>query len=114
MMSLHKNALYLALLVLVASIALFIGDLPRIGGPLLAIAFALAAYGVRGSESFRGISFSLLILAAVCLAMNYPAPFVSLGGFRMSTLIVPLLQIIMFGMGTAMSAGDFVGVITAP
>jgi BASS family bile acid:Na+ symporter len=27
---------------------------------------------------------------------------------------VPLLQVIMFGMGTAMSARDFVGVITAP
>jgi BASS family bile acid:Na+ symporter len=62
----------------------------------------------------RGISFSLLIFAAVSLAMNYPAPLVSWGDFRMSTLIVPLLQIIMFGMGTAMSARDFVGVVKSP
>jgi len=50
----------------------------------------------------------------VTFVMCYPAPFVTLGGFSMSTLIVPLLQIIMFGMGTAMSAGDFVGIVKSP
>jgi bile acid:Na+ symporter, BASS family len=110
----HKFALYLSLAVLIASIALFVVDLPRIAGPLLPVSFALAAYGVRGSERARSISFSLLIFAAVSLAMNFPAPFVNLGGFKMSALIVPLLQIIMFGMGTTMSARDFVGVVKAP
>src|SRR5690606_18940065 len=100
--------------VLLASIVLFVVGMPRLGGPALTLFFALAAWGVRGSEKLRGISFSLLIFAAVSLAMNYPAPFVSWGDFRMSTLIVPLLQIIMFGMGTAMSAKDFVGVVKAP
>lgn len=114
MTSCHKPALYLALVLLTASVALFAADLPRIGGPLLPVAFGLAAYGVRGSERFRGISFSLLILAAVSLAMNYPAPFVSWGEFKLSALIVPLLQIIMFGMGTAMSPRDFVGVVKEP
>jgi BASS family bile acid:Na+ symporter len=46
--------------------------------------------------------------------MSYPAPFVSWRGFALSGLIVPLLQLIMFGMGTAMSAGDFVGVVKSP
>jgi BASS family bile acid:Na+ symporter len=46
--------------------------------------------------------------------MNYPAPFVSWGEFDLNSLITPLLQIIMFGMGTAMSAKDFVGVVKAP
>ena len=114
MASYHKPALYLALVLLIASVALFVADLPRIGGPLLPVAFGLAAYGVRGSERLRGISFSLLILAAVSLAMNYPAPFVSWGEYRLSALIVPLLQVIMFGMGTAMSVSDFVGVVKAP
>jgi BASS family bile acid:Na+ symporter len=112
--SLHKTVLYVAVGVLLASIALFAADLPRIAGPALVVFFALAAFGVRGSERLRSISFSLLIFAAVSLAMNYPAPFVSWGDFRMSTLIVPLLQVIMFGMGTAMSARDFVGVVKQP
>ena len=114
MASSHKTALWLALAVLLASIVLLAVEQPRIGGPLLPVAFALAAYGVRGSERFRAISFSLLILAAVSLAMNYPAPLVSWGDFRLSTLIVPLMQVIMFGMGTSMSARDFAGVVKAP
>lgn len=114
MSPLHKTALYGSLAVLLVSIALFAVDVPALAGPLLTLFFALAAFGVRGSGRLHGISFSLLIFAAVTLAMNYPAPFVSIGDFRLSALTIPLLQIIMFGMGTAMSARDFVGVVKSP
>lgn len=110
----HRIASYLSLALLLVAAVLFAIDLPRIAGPLLTGFFALAAFGVRGNEKLRGISFSLLIFAAVSLAMNFPAPFVSWGDFGLDALIVPLLQIIMFGMGTAMSARDFVGVVRAP
>jgi bile acid:Na+ symporter, BASS family len=110
----HKTALNASLGLLVIAGALFAFDRPLIAGPLLTAFFALAAFGVRGTEKLRGISFSLLIFAAVSLAMNYPAPFVSWGEFNLSTLIVPLLQIIMFGMGTAISAKDFVGIAKSP
>jgi BASS family bile acid:Na+ symporter len=110
----HRTASYASLILLVVAIALFAADEPRVAGPLLTAFFALAAYGVRGNEKLRGVSFSLLIFAAVSLAMNYPAPFVSWGSFGLDALIVPLLQLIMFGMGTAMSAKDFVGVVKAP
>ncbi|MCB0669590.1 MAG: bile acid:sodium symporter family protein [Saprospiraceae bacterium] len=46
--------------------------------------------------------------------MFHPGPFQQIGNFKMSKLIVPLLQIIMFGMGTAMSLKDFIGVIKMP
>jgi BASS family bile acid:Na+ symporter len=114
MTQLHRLALWVSLVLLVAAIALFAADRPQLAGPVLVVLFALAAYGVRGNEKLRGISFSLLIFAAVSFAMCWPAPLVSWGEFQLSALIVPLLQIIMFGMGTAMSARDFVGVITAP
>ena len=114
MSSLHKLALNLSLGLIGLSVVLFVIDRPLIAGPLLTAFFALAAFGVRGYEKLRGISFSLLIFAAVSLAMNYPAPFVSWGEFSLSTLIVPLLQLIMFGMGTAMSGRDFLGVVRAP
>lgn len=55
-----------------------------------------------------------MILAAVCLAMVFPSPFRQWGTFETKLLIVPLLQIIMFGMGTAMSFSDFKGVIQMP
>lgn len=68
----------------------------------------------HGRATLHSLSFSLLIFAGVTLAMVFPGPFVNLGGYAMSGLIVPLLQVIMFGMGTAMSAGDFIGIVKAP
>jgi len=114
MTRLHRLALWASVVLLVVAIALFLADRPQIAGPVSVMFFALAAYGVRGNEKLRGISFSLLIFACVSFAMCWPAPLVSWGEFQLSALIVPLLQIIMFGMGTAMSARDFVGVVTAP
>jgi BASS family bile acid:Na+ symporter len=111
---LHRLAVCASLVLLIAAIALFLAGRPRIAGPVLVVLFTLAAYGVRGNEKLRGISFSLLIFAAVSFAMCWPAPLVSWGEFQLSALIVPLLQVIMFGMGTAMSARDFVGVVKAP
>ena len=114
MTSLHKTALNGAIALLLVSVGLFLFGVPLVAAPLLTACFALAAFGVRGNDKLRGISFSLLILACVSLAMDYPAPFVSWGEFRLSTLIVPLLQIIMFGMGTQISAKDFIGVAKDP
>ncbi len=114
MTRLHRLALWASVVLLVVAIALFFAGRPQIAGPVAVVFFALAAYGARGNEKLRGISFSLLIFACVSFAMCWPAPLVSLGDFQLSALIVPLLQIIMFGMGTAMSARDFVGVVTAP
>jgi BASS family bile acid:Na+ symporter len=98
----------------VVAIVLFAMGIYAVAGPLLVATFALAAYGVRGSEKLRGISFSLLIFAGVTLALCYPAPLVSWGTFKLSVLIVPLLQIIMFGMGAAMGPNDFIMVVKAP
>jgi BASS family bile acid:Na+ symporter len=46
--------------------------------------------------------------------MFYPQYFNSLGDFQFKILIVPLLQVIMFGMGSQMSLNDFTGVIKMP
>jgi BASS family bile acid:Na+ symporter len=54
------------------------------------------------------------MFTAVTASMFYPEFFVSMGGFKTKTLIVPLLQIIMFGMGSQMSLNDFTGVIKMP
>lgn len=113
-MSSYKIAGLVSVALAIAAGILFAVGSPAPGGICLMLFFALAAFGVRGNEKLRGISFSLLILAAVTLAMLYPAPFVSWGDFSLNALIVPLLQIIMFGMGTTLSAKDFVGVAKDP
>ncbi|MDO1444703.1 bile acid:sodium symporter family protein [Rhodocytophaga aerolata] len=83
-------------------------------GPFCILFFILLAIGVRKFPAIKGFSYTISIFAAVTVAMFYPAYFVELNGFQLKTLIVPLLQIIMFGMGTAMSLNDFAGVIKMP
>lgn len=46
--------------------------------------------------------------------MFHPGAFVAVGDFKFKTLIVPLLQIIMFGMGSQMGINDFTDVIKMP
>jgi BASS family bile acid:Na+ symporter len=55
-----------------------------------------------------------MIFMGVACALYYPRYFVEVNGFKLSTLITPLIQIIMFGMGTRMSVEDFIGVIKMP
>ncbi len=62
----------------------------------------------------KGFTYTVLILASVSMAMFYPQYFIKVGSFELKGLIIPLLQIIMFGMGSQMSLKDFRGVIMAP
>ncbi|NQU86369.1 MAG: bile acid:sodium symporter family protein [Mariniphaga sp.] len=78
------------------------------------LGFVSMAIAVRGNQLFKGFSYSLWIFTAVTVAMYYPQLFLSVGGFELKKLIVPLLQIIMFGMGSQMSLKDFAGVIKMP
>ena len=82
-------------------------------GPMAVTFFIALAIGIRGTP-LKGLSFTVWIFAAVTSSMFYPRYFVELGGFQLKKLIVPLMQIIMFGMGTSMSIRDFVGVVKMP
>ncbi|WP_375584928.1 bile acid:sodium symporter family protein [Cyclobacterium xiamenense] len=64
--------------------------------------------------SLRGYLYTLMILTAATLALLYPSPFVSYQGYPLSQLIIPLLQFIMFGMGSSMTVKDFAAVIKMP
>lgn len=83
-------------------------------GPLLMVFFIGLAIGVRGTKRFKSFSYTIWIFTAVTASMFYPQYFTSIGDFKLSLLIVPLLQIIMFGMGSQMSFDDFTGVIKMP
>ncbi|WP_372948572.1 bile acid:sodium symporter family protein [Mariniphaga sp.] len=83
-------------------------------GPFLTLGFISLAFAVRGFETFRGFSYSLWIFTAVTVSMYYPRYFLAVGDFELKLLIVPLLQIIMFGMGSQMSLKDFAGVVKMP
>ncbi|MDO8927416.1 MAG: bile acid:sodium symporter family protein, partial [Bacteroidota bacterium] len=87
---------------------------PQTSGPFLISGFMAMAIGVRGFPSVKGFSYSLWIFTAVTLSMFYPQYFLTLGDFELKKLIIPLLQIIMFGMGSQMALSDLSGVIKMP
>jgi BASS family bile acid:Na+ symporter len=83
-------------------------------GWLLMAFFISLALAFRGSALLRGFSFTILIFAVVSLALYYPHYFLKIGDFKLSGLILPLLQIIMFGMGTELSLKEFREVLRTP
>ncbi|MGM5469982.1 bile acid:sodium symporter family protein [Flavobacteriaceae bacterium LMO-SS05] len=83
-------------------------------GPLVMVSFALLAFGFSGFKSLRSYVFTAAIFAGVAVSLYYPQYFVQIGDFKLTGLIIPLIQIIMFGMGTTMSINDFAGVIKTP
>ena len=84
-------------------------------GPLVISMFVTLALGVRGTNTlFKSFAFSIWIFASVSFAMFYPNLITEVRGFTTAVLIVPLIQLIMFGMGTQLSLKDFTGVLKKP
>ena len=110
----YRALLIIGMIALICGIILSFNIIPSLTGPLVIIACVTMAIGVMGFKSVRSLSYTLWIFAAVVAAMFYPAWFRSIGSYQLSNLIVPLLQVIMFGMGTTMSLADFAGVVKMP
>jgi len=113
-LTIYKFSVGAALLLGLAALVMLIMGNSAQTGPLVIAFFLALAIGFRGYKSLKGFSYSLMIFAAVTTALYYPAYFVEFEGFMFATLITPLIQIIMFGMGTSMSVKDFVAVAKAP
>jgi BASS family bile acid:Na+ symporter len=106
--------LFIALLCLVITIGLLATGYRAATGPPLILCLITLSIGFRGHRFLSGFSFTILILAAVTASLFYPDPFRKVGDFNLQQLILPLLQLIMFGMGTSMSLQDFAGVVRMP
>lgn len=113
---LQKGCLALAAIALVA---FFIGLIAAV--PMLAKLAAIAtvvclAIGLGSVPSLAGYQFTAWILAAVLAAMLYPERFLQVGplDLRNKWLVLVVVQLVMFGMGTKMSIRDFAGVVKMP
>lgn len=113
-MNIYKIAFAVAAICLLTAIVFFINGNGSDAGPLLIAFFVCIAAGFRGYASLKGFTYTIMIFAAVTMAMYYPQHFKEWDGFKLSTLITPLIQVIMFGMGTSMSVKDFAGVVKMP
>lgn len=118
-MATAKHSVYtcfyvLAAIFLLAYAAVTLSSFHQYAGWLLLLFFISLAIAFRGNKLLRGLSYTVIILGVVSLSMYYPQYFKTIGDFKLSALIVPLLQIIMFGMGTELSLKDFAQVLRMP
>lgn len=104
----------LTLILGVVSLVLILMQEWALSGPFV-IAFFLSLVGfLKCTENFSGFAFTFIIFAAVSASLYYPEFFTGVGDFEYKALIVPLLMLIMFGMGTSMNVSDFARVIKMP
>jgi BASS family bile acid:Na+ symporter len=83
-------------------------------GPLVIAGLAALAIASRKHPTFKRLSFTLWVFTFVAASMFYPSAFGAWFGIDLKIFIVPLVQIITFGMGTTLSARDFGRVFTMP
>ena len=113
-LNIYSIAMGIAAVLLLVSVGMIsTGNLSN-AGLVLAAFFIALAIGFRGYEQLRGFVFTTMIFGAVTMAMYYPQYFVEIAGFELTGLITPLIQVIMFGMGTSLSAKDFIAVMRTP
>src|SRR5579864_2711461 len=93
--------------------AMAFGNQPGLGR-CLAPLLALSGLTFRAQQGLREFAFTAWVLAFVAAAMVWPQSFGRWMGYDLRFLIVPLVQVIMFGMGTKLSGQDFVRVLLMP
>ena len=112
--SIYRLFYFLAAALFVVFIITLLLQYSSWSGWILMLSLVSLAVAFRGNKVLRGLSYTVIILAVVSAAMYYPEYFQTVGDFKLSALIVPLLQIIMFGMGTELSLKDFARVLRMP
>ena len=65
-------------------------------------------------DLLRRQAFGAAILASAAVSFAFPSAFDTWCGVKLLPLVVPAIQLIMFGMGTTLSAGDFLRVAKRP
>lgn len=115
-MSFRRLALYAVLPSLVLLVFGFVFKNPILWQPAAVAAAVLFALGLGAHASLKTYQYTAWIIAAVVAAMIYPAQLLHWGEFdlRNKWLVLIVVQLVMFGMGTQMSVRDFIGVAKMP
>ncbi len=83
-------------------------------GLILVVVLAVSALGLMLHKTLKSFAFTAWVFTFVAASMVWPLAFGVWFGYDLKGLVVPLVQIIMFGMGTKLSTADFVRVIVMP
>lgn len=102
-------------------VAWFTVRTPWIGPSLTGCFLSLALAASTGQGPLRQLAFTIWIATGVVVGManhhsfiKFPSWFFGLGDREMSVVFIPVLQIIMFAMGTTLSVADFTRVFKMP
>jgi BASS family bile acid:Na+ symporter len=98
----------------VSAIVLLIGFVlqqPNLYKPFALATAITLAIGLAAVPSLKGYQYTAWIISAVVAGMLFPDAFKNWGGINLrdKTLILVIIQLVMFGMGTHMSLKDFSG-----
>lgn len=109
----YRISLYLGIIALVALLGCWILGYHTFLSPLSVMSAVCIALGLVGS-SFKTFAYTAWIIVAIVCGMLYPKAFLQWGEIDLQNplLILIIVQIVMFGMGTQMSIKDFKGIRT--
>mgnify|MGYP001187926988 CR=1 FL=1 len=71
---------------------MFIKGNINVSGIILMFFFVLLAVGFSGYKSLKGFMFTIMIFAGVAAALYYPRYLVQIGNFKLTPLIIPLIN----------------------
>lgn len=110
----QKYILYLGFISLVLILVSFLFDFDSLVKPLAVVASVSFAFGIRSVSSLKNYQYTVWIIVAIICGLLYPSAFLKWGDFdlRNKWVILIVVQLVMFGMGTQMSFRDFKNVKT--
>jgi len=113
---LHKPRFWTvaAVLAFAAFLVLTVAGIYKPGGLCFAGFWLALAMLVRCNDFTRSFSYTLVVIACVTSSMYFPQFYLEVGGVPTMGFITPILQVIMFGMGTQLTLRDFQGVLKQP
>lgn len=110
----QKTALWLGLLALVLLLLSLLFDFDGWKSPVAVITAVACTIGLGSVKSLKNYQYTAWIIVAIVCGMIYPSAFLQWGDFdlRNKWVILFVIQLVMFGMGTQMSIKDFANIRT--
>jgi BASS family bile acid:Na+ symporter len=82
--------------------------------PLICAGMLCLALVARGYPTLQHWTFLIWICTGITVGMTFPQWFIGVGDFKFTKLFIPILQLIMFCLGTTLSIADFARVLRRP
>lgn len=112
--SVYRFGLVMALVLALTAAVTVVGGWSSWSGPAFSMGLVCLALAAGGYRPLRKWAFTIWISTAVVAGLVFPQWFIGVGDYKYTELFVPILQLIMFCMGTTLSMGDFARVLRMP